>query len=92
MKAKNIHVGDHYKAKISGQLVTVRVDAIVQETEYPSRDLRTYYQVTNLRTGRPNEFRSAAKFRLAVPASDPSVLASCSLGRAILMACQYDGE
>lgn len=61
MLAKDIKVGGLYCAKVSGYLTTVRVDAI--------RDGRgvkgnaTYYDVTNLKTGRRTTFRSAAKFR-----------------------------
>jgi len=71
MKKADIEVGGHYIAKVSGNLVTVRVDAI-GETErrkvdrysgQPKRNSHTYYEVTNLNTGRKLTFRSAQKFR-----------------------------
>lgn len=65
MKKNEIKVGGLYKAKVSGVVVTVRVDAV--------EDVLTYrvgkptdaavYRVTNLKTGRKTTFRSAAKFR-----------------------------
>ncbi len=69
MKAKDIVVGGKYQAKVSGKIVTVRVDEIRSQFR-PSfgrgsaigRD-RVIYQVTNLATGRKTTFRSAAKFR-----------------------------
>jgi len=66
MLAKEIKVGGHYKTKISGRIVTVRVDAIHEETVYPSRRLVTFYKVTDIHTNKANEFRSAAKFFFAV--------------------------
>lgn len=70
MKKAEIVVGGHYTAKVSGKLVTVRVDAI--RDEYRSRglydnQLATFYDVTNLSTGRKTTFRSAAKFRSPCP-------------------------
>ena len=64
MKAKDIEVGGHYKAKVSGKLVTVRVDDTQQQASYhASSSTRTTYNVTNLSTGRKTMFRSAARFR-----------------------------
>ena len=73
MKSSDITVGGYYKAKISGNLVTVRVDAIREATTgYRGKDYytgrvkvteRTVYDVTNLSTNRQTTFRSAAKFR-----------------------------
>ncbi len=73
MKKAEISVGRLYQAKVSGKLVTVRVDAIREvggrRTDptftspgrvYPST---TVYDVTDLSTGRKTTFRSAAKFR-----------------------------
>ena len=65
MLKKQIHVGGKYYAKISGNVVPVRVDAIrevfTSSFSYsPSRDV---YDVTNLKTGRKTTFRSAQKFR-----------------------------
>lgn len=64
MKANEIQTGSHYKAKVSGNLVTVRVDS----KDYGYYFGRKYvaYNVTNLVTGRKTSFRSAAKFRAAV--------------------------
>jgi len=71
MKKADIEVGGHYIAKVSGNLVTVRVDAI-GETErrrtdrysgQPKYTIHAYYEVTNLNTGRKLTFRSAQKFR-----------------------------
>ncbi len=68
MKKSEIQVGGHYVAKVSGRLVTVRVDAIREYNpsfSHSYRSLRssTSYDVTNLTTGRKTTFRSAAKFR-----------------------------
>jgi hypothetical protein len=71
MKAKDIIVGGKYRAKISGRLTTVRVDAtriihrIAGVTYGGSTIYRdaVVYDVTNLTTGRKTTFRSAAKFR-----------------------------
>jgi len=64
MKKKDVKIGGHYLAKVSGKLVTVRVDAI-RETTVGVRTprLNTVYDVTNLTTGRKTVFRSAQKFR-----------------------------
>lgn len=75
MRKDQIKVGGHYQAKVNGKLVTVRVDA-VRETDtrrttgvlgnrrtIPSY---TFYDVTNLATGRKTTFRSAMKFRAEV--------------------------
>lgn len=78
MKKKEIKVGGVYHAKVSGKLTTVRVDAI-RESEgfttgasYWTRRTasKTYYDVTNLRTGRKTTFRSATKFRGVADASN----------------------
>lgn len=71
MKAKDITVGGLYKAKVSGHIVTVRVDNIdegfttryvgIQAMGHSRKAVR--YAVTNLSTGRKTTFRSAAKFR-----------------------------
>ena len=66
MKKSEIRVGGHYLAKMSGKMVTVRVNAIRdycspifgKEGRWEKR-----YDVTNLSTGRKTTFRSAAKFR-----------------------------
>ena len=82
MKKSEIKVGGLYRAKVSNNLVTVRVDAIREEGSRvrPQSTARanysrinTYYDVTNLSTGRKTTFRSAMKFRSEVkpnPARD----------------------
>lgn len=62
MKKNDIVVGGHYWAKVNGQVVTVRVDAI-REGGFTRGGSQTAYDVTNLTTGRRTTFRSAAKFR-----------------------------
>ena len=70
MKQSEIKVGGHYTAKVSGKIVTVRVDSI-GETERRKKDYwgkvtrrcTTHYNVTNLATGRELTFQSAQKFR-----------------------------
>lgn len=64
MKKAEIKVGGLYTARVSGNFVTVRVDKIRVGTSF-DRDC-TYYDVTNLKTGRKTTFRSAAKFRSEV--------------------------
>jgi len=68
MKQTEIKKNGLYVAKVSGNLVTVRVDGIEQMSFYNDkiRD-RTRYHVTNLKTGRKTIFRSAAKFRHPAP-------------------------
>lgn len=61
MKKSEIKVGGLYAAKVNEKLVTVRVDNIGS-----GFDSTTYYNVTNLSTGRQTTFRSAAKFRSPV--------------------------
>lgn len=62
MKKNEIKVGGKYKAKVSGNLVTVRVDSI-RSSAYGEGKRNDLYDVTNLATGRKTTFRSAAKFR-----------------------------
>jgi hypothetical protein len=70
MKKSEIRVGGLYKAKVSGKLVTVRVDGI-REWGAPSVGTGTRYDVTNLSTGRGTTFRSAQKFRGEVKEGKP---------------------
>jgi hypothetical protein len=71
MKANEIEVGGKYIAKVSSNLVTVRVDEIREVTSsrmnhYSGRldyTDKVVYDVTNLATGRRTTFKSAAKFR-----------------------------
>lgn len=79
MKKSEIRVGGHYRAKVSGRLVTVVVNSIGSK-ESRGR-LVTSYSVTNLSTGRKLTFRSAAKFRLeAEKSSDPILLPELAIG------------
>lgn len=69
MRHKDVHVGGHYRARISGHHVTVRLDRIEEREGYTR--LRRHgsnktYHCTNLRTGRKVVFRSAAKLRSEV--------------------------
>lgn len=65
MKASEITRGGVYIARVSGQVVPVRVEAIREATiagwDYKDR-LQTVYDVTNLTTGRKTTFRSAQRF------------------------------
>ena len=67
MKLKDIKVGGHYLAKVSGKLTTVRVEDIRQVRTWNNWD-KTRIDVTNLATGRKSTFRSAAKLRKEIPA------------------------
>lgn len=58
MKAADIKLGGRYMMKVSGSVVPVIVNAIVQD--YTGR---TRYDCTNTFTGRKVTARSAAKFR-----------------------------
>lgn len=71
MRQTNVTVGGCYEAKVSGRVVTVRVDRI---EDWPGhRYVGAFkakggkrYHGTNLATGRPVAFKSARKFRRAV--------------------------
>ncbi len=68
MKKADIHIGRLYEAKVSGKIVTVRVDQTSDLGGGIWNDGRHYtkYDVTNLATGRKLTFRSAARFRRPV--------------------------
>ncbi len=74
MLKNQIRVGGLYKAKVSGNVVTVRVDLIRDEGDaFHGRHAyysKMRYDVTNLATGRKTTFKSAAKFRSAVSLSE----------------------
>mgnify|MGYP001602118883 CR=1 FL=1 len=72
MKKSQIKVGGHYLARVNGNLVTVRVDRVKDQTDFKGRAV-TSYAVTNLQTGRKTTFRSAQKFRGAVMTKEPAV-------------------
>ena len=82
MKANEITKGGKYIAKVSGNLVTVRVDEIRETSRGRmaaggyTYGTATVYDVTNLKTGRRTTFRSAAKFRRAVVDKPVSALES----------------
>jgi hypothetical protein len=69
MRQHEIKVGKIYSAKVSGQIVHVRVEAIREVDGWNGGGFRhrrkstTHYDVTNLRTKRKLTFKSAAKFR-----------------------------
>jgi hypothetical protein len=71
VKKNEIKVGGVYVAKVSGRLVSVRVDRIREASSSGSitdrrgrvKPLITVFDVTNLLTGRMTTFRSAARFR-----------------------------
>jgi len=65
VKTSEVKVGGHYLARVNGNLVTVRLDA-VREVFRGSRGRAYAYDVTNLKTNRRTTFRSAAKFRSEV--------------------------
>lgn len=71
MKKSEIVVGGKYKARISGNFVTVEVLAIREISKFFRTNYRgeseyryaTVYDVLNLKTGRKTTFQSATKFR-----------------------------
>ena len=63
MKKSEIRVGGHYRAKVSGKLVTVRVDSYGEGRDHMTNRHVVAYYVTNLSTDRKTTFRSAARFR-----------------------------
>lgn len=71
MKKCEILVGALYKAKVSGNIVTVRVDAITSRKAWGGREGysgrpkyvdKAAYEVTNLATGKKLVFKSAQRF------------------------------
>lgn len=65
MKAKDIQCNHYYKAKVSGKVVTVRVNDIVKTSGSARHRGGTSYYVENMVTGRKTVFHSAMKFRYA---------------------------
>jgi hypothetical protein len=78
MKKAEIVVGGTYTAKVSGKLVTVRVDAKRERFDFRDRS-STVYDVTNLSTGRKTTFRSATKFRAEVNRTQDWFCRSCGI-------------
>lgn len=73
MKKSQITVGGCYLMKVSGKVVTVRVDRILNQTDYKGRS-KTTYACTNLSTGRSCRAESAQKFRCeASPKRKPMI-------------------
>ncbi|HEV3341105.1 MAG TPA: hypothetical protein VG125_12135 [Pirellulales bacterium] len=71
MKAKEIHVGGVYLAKVSGDVVPVRVKALRDRYDLKGR-CRVEYICTNTRTGREIVVKSPLRFRREVAkASNP---------------------
>ena len=77
MKAEDVQLGQHYLARVSGKLVTVRVDDIFERvakkhvTGWRGECIVRFvpcYRVTNTATGHKLVFRSVAKFRGPVEA------------------------
>lgn len=85
MLKSQIQVGKFYVAKVNDKLTTVRVDAIGS-----GFDSTTYYEVTNLSTGRKTTFRSAQKFRKEVVAPSPFA-SSATESASIDNANDFDG-
>lgn len=69
MQRVNLAVGGLYRAKVSGNIVIVRLERIEARPGYNSSRSSykakggTNYHCTNLKTGRQVVFKSAAKFR-----------------------------
>ena len=72
MKKNEIVVGGLYKAKVSGNVVTVKVEAIREYFGGVGFNNGWRYDVLNTATGRRTTFRSAAKFRSEVNAGSMS--------------------
>lgn len=71
MKKHEIVVGGYYRALVSGNVVTVKVD-VIEDCPYSGMDDQPYkgrgytaYHCWNLSTNKPVVFKSAAKFRCA---------------------------
>lgn len=71
MKTAEIEVGKSYRAKVSGNLTTVRVEAIRKQAGFQGGRETTVFDVTNLTTGRRTTFRSSLKFRNEVGMEPP---------------------
>ena len=71
MKKSEIKVGNHYIARVSNRLTTVRVDEMGMSEPWAGyRRARQYYHCTNLSTGRKVTFKSASKFRKEADVGD----------------------
>lgn len=86
MRKNEIRVGGLYLAKISNNIVTVRVDSIREAEPTQFKRAETVYGVTNLKTGRKVTFRSAAKFRAEVKPQEPKATTP-KVKRACILDC-----
>ncbi len=66
MKSSEIEVGGKYTAKVSGQIVTVRVDQIKEHYQRSSERWVDHYECTNLNTSRRITIKSCQRFRAKV--------------------------
>ena len=66
MKKNEIKTGETYLAKVSGKLVRVKVNEIVEQNRYGGKSV-TRYQCINTATGREIVVKSAARFRSVAP-------------------------
>jgi len=68
MKQSEIRVGGVYKAKVSNNIVSVRVTGIDERENYGTRSSRKIkiYRCTNLSTGREITIKSSTRFRSEV--------------------------
>jgi hypothetical protein len=62
MKKSEIKAGEKYVATISGSKTVVQVEEIMKREGTQYRNAGTYYVVTNLKTGRVVNFKSAQRF------------------------------
>ena len=71
MLERQVKVGGHYVATVSGVKTVVRLDAVREVSGYGPRSRNTKrFDVTNLVTSRRTSFRSAAKFQREATAAE----------------------
>jgi hypothetical protein len=66
MKLKDVQVGGRYRAKVSGQLVTVRVVDLRETFAFRGGRSKTVIEAVNEATGRRITLRSAQRLRSRV--------------------------
>jgi len=66
MKLKDIEIGGRYLAKVSGQLVTVRVTELKEVPAFASDHWKTIIYAVNEATGRRITIRSPQRLRSRV--------------------------
>jgi len=93
VKKSEIKVGGLYRAKVSNNIVTVRVDAIRETFGATDRPVLAY-DVTNLSTGRKTTFRSAMKFRSEVTQKEKptAVVPQSAIKRELVEAVEGEGK